>query len=421
VEPELIIFILVMSMAGAGIGTFSGLVPGIHVNTLAALMLSFYPAIQSGLSSFFPAHHVPILVASCIISAAVVHSFVTFVPSVFLGAPDPDEVMNILPGHRLLLEGRGMAAVRASAIGSAIGTIAAVCLAVPMQFLVANGLGDYLESVTAVVLMIAVAALILRERGTRMVWAAVLIALSGMLGYACMFIIPEPAGIVPGGTLLFPLLTGLFGIPALILTPKNSSIPEQRDDRRSITADIPGLRGVVAGAVAGWFPGMTATSAAALCGHSSDNRPENFIAFVSSISSAAAVFAVVTISMTGKARSGTMMVVGDILGGSMDGVGNNIFVLMLLCILSAALIGYFVTIYSGKWMSGAISNVKMGSFSRVVITAMIILVTLMTGWIGLFVLATSTLLGLVPTSANVSRVHLSGCLIIPVILLRLGF
>ena len=420
-EPELIIFIVAMSAAGAGIGTFSGLVPGIHVNTLAALMLSFYPAIRSVLSSFFPAHHVPILVASCIISAAVVHSFVAFVPSVFLGAPDPDEVMNILPGHRLLLEGRGMAAVRASAIGSAIGTVAAVCLAVPMQFLVANGLGDYLESITAVVLMIAVAALILKERGTGMIWAAILIVLSGMLGYACMFIIPEPSGIVPGGTLLFPLLTGLFGIPALLLSPKNSSIPEQTDDGPSIPVDIPGLRGVAAGAVAGWFPGITATSAAALCGSGSEKRPENFIALVSSISSAAAVFAVVTLSMTGKARSGTMMVVGDILGGSMTGVGNSIFLLMLLCILSAALIGYLVTIRSGKWLSGAISEVRMSSFTRIVIAAMMILVAVMTGWVGLFVLASASILGLVPTAANVSRVHLSGCLIVPVLLLRFGF
>ena len=420
-ETELILFIVMMSVAGAGLGVFSGLVPGIHVNTLAVLMLSFYPAIQAGLSEVFPPYMVPMLVASCIISAAIVHSFVAFVPSVFLGAPDPDEVMNVLPGHRLLLEGRGMVAVRASAAGSAIGTLSAVCLAVPMQFLIANGLGSYLESITVCVLLIAVAALILKETGAGMIWAAILIALSGMLGYACMFIIPEPGGIIPGGNLLFPLLTGLFGIPALILTPKDSSIPEQRDDERYDAGDLSGLKGVAAGAVTGWFPGITATSAAVICGSRSEKKPEGFIAFVSSISSAAAVFAIVTLSMTGKTRTGTMIVVGDILGGSISGVGNGIFLLMLLSVLVAALIGYAATILSGKWISGAISNVKMRRFSRVVISAMAVLVALMTGWTGLFVLAVSSMLGLVPTAANVSRVHLSGCLIIPVILLRFGF
>ncbi len=61
------------------------------------------------------------VVACCIFAASTVHSFVDFVPSVFIGAPDPDEALSVLPGHRLLMEGRGMAAVRAAAVGSAVG------------------------------------------------------------------------------------------------------------------------------------------------------------------------------------------------------------------------------------------------------------------------------------------------------------
>jgi len=40
-------------------------------------------------------------------------------PSIFLGAPEADTALAVLPGHALLMEGRGEEAVRLSAIGSA--------------------------------------------------------------------------------------------------------------------------------------------------------------------------------------------------------------------------------------------------------------------------------------------------------------
>ena len=80
-SPDIVLFILYMSILGAAIGTFSGLVPGIHVNTLAAMMLAGYPFLSDAFSSFIPAELLPLCVASCIMSASIVHSFVDYVPS----------------------------------------------------------------------------------------------------------------------------------------------------------------------------------------------------------------------------------------------------------------------------------------------------------------------------------------------------
>lgn len=419
-DPELLFFVMVMSVAGAALGTFTGLVPGIHVNTLAAMMLILYPSLESMLSVSFPAHHVPILVASCIVSAAVVHSFVDFVPSVFLGAPDPDEVMNMLPGHRMLMDGNGMKAVRAAAIGSVVGSAVAVLMALPLQFLLMNGLGAYMESITIIVLIVAVLILVVSENGWNMIWAAALILLSGVLGTICMLFL-VPSGILPAGDLLFPLLTGLFGMPAMILSLNNGNMPEQIDSNTHPVDCIPGIKGVITGSIVGWFPGITSTAGAVIAGTvMPEKKPERFVSMIASIGSAATVIALITLSVSGNGRTGTMVAIGEVLENSASGLDDGIFLVMLLSVAVACLVGYHATIKAGKWLSVTMVGRDIRRLNMVIIAVMVVLVILMTGLIGIVILAISTIVGFIPTSGSVSRVHLSGCLIIPVILLRIG-
>ena len=108
-DPAIVSFVIIASIIGASLGTFTGLMPGIHVNTLASIMLVSYPVMESALSGLVNQEYVSILVCCCIMSASVVHSFVDFVPSVFIGAPDAEDAVSILPGHRMVLQGRGIA------------------------------------------------------------------------------------------------------------------------------------------------------------------------------------------------------------------------------------------------------------------------------------------------------------------------
>ena len=110
VDPDIICMVAVMSIIGSVIGTVSGLLPGIHVNTLSAMMLASYPVLEGLLGDMVPYGSSGIAVSSCILSASIVHSFVDYVPSVFIGVPDPDDVVSMLPGHRLMNEGLGMLA-----------------------------------------------------------------------------------------------------------------------------------------------------------------------------------------------------------------------------------------------------------------------------------------------------------------------
>ena len=420
-ELEIILLVVCMSAAGASVGMFSGLVPGIHVNTLTAVMLVAYPSIGAFISLFADPSYVPVLLSACIVSAAVVHSFVNYVPSVFIGVPDQDTAMSVLPGHRLVLEGKGMVAVRASAIGSLVGAVTAVIVAVPLQYLMMNGLNTIFQEMTVMMLVIAVIALVLTERTAKgRCFSVMLIIMSGMLGCVCMFMPVPFSGLVFDGDLLFPLLTGLFGIPTLI-TSRNAEIPPQNDDVRYPVTPASGLKGVITGSVVGWFPGITATAGAAFTRlFVNEDGPERFIALVSSIGTAAVVFALITLSVNGKGRSGTMLAVREILGNGIMGTGNGTFMLMLLSVSIAAAVGYWASIRSGKIISNFVPKMNIKKMNAAIAAFIVFLTVMMTGAWGIAVLLISSLVGLIPLSAGIGRVHLSGCLLMPVILMRFG-
>lgn len=415
---DIVLFILYMAILGAAIGTFSGLVPGIHVNTLAALMLAGYPFLKGLFSPFIPSDLLPLCVASCIMSASIVHSFVDYVPSVFIGAPDPDDIISALPGHRLLLEGRGMAAVRSAAIGSCVGSCVSIVIAIPLQLILLSGLSDYLDSITSIVLISVILLMILHEKEyAGMAWCTAIIFISGLLGLACMDLDIPGDGLLGEGTLLFPMLTGLFGMPALLESLHNPRIVEQKDDERYPVGPIPGIKGVLTGILTGWFPGITSTTGAILSGSvTPERRPEGFIAMTASIGTSASIIMLVTMSITGHGRSGTMIIIGDILGDSVIGPMNGCFIALLLTAAFAAFLGYHSTVICGRIMSKVINMIDVLLLNKICIMLILALVFLMTGPFGLVILFVSTLMGFLPMRVGISRVYLTGCLLIPALL-----
>ena len=107
---ELLIWVLL----GCFLGTLTGLAPGLHVNSIAVIALAF------GWNDFN--------VAAMVCAMAIVHTFVDFLPSIFLGAPDSDSFQAVLPGHRMLLEGKGFEAVSLTVAGGLFGGMIAIAL-----------------------------------------------------------------------------------------------------------------------------------------------------------------------------------------------------------------------------------------------------------------------------------------------------
>lgn len=421
-ELQLVSMLFCMALLGSAMGTFTGLVPGIHVNTLAAIMLSSYTVIDSALASLAPPEWAPVLVASWMVSASVVHSFVDFVPSVFLGAPSPEEVLNILPGHRMLLQGRGMDAVSSAAVGSLVGAVAATALALPLFLFMQGGADQTLAAVTPYVLIATLILLLLTEEaGPDRMWALLLMGLSGTLGYLCMHASLPEWSLIGGGSMMLPLLTGLFGMPAMLLSVQGAPLPPQDIPERVHGRPWPALKGLFAAAMVGWFPGITATAGTVVaCVSSPEKEPDRFISMVASVGTASTVFTLVTLAVSGNGRSGTMIAVGEVMGEGLPGPGLLTLCILLFVVLLSSLLGYLSTMGSGFAMARRMGGADLRRITCAVMAFMVLLVVAMTGPSGVLVLLTGTFMGLIPTTVGVNRVHLASCMLLPVLLIYTG-
>jgi putative membrane protein len=434
-----LLLVIYSTVIGSLMGSISGLVPGIHVNTLALMLLSLEPYLRSIIGGFvvdlgLGVETVPLMVSSMIVSAAVVHSFLDFIPSIFLGAPDASDALSVLPGHRMLMSGNGLMAVRCSAKGSLVGALLAIIMATPLQMVMGPPVDLYRQLIPLIplILLAVLIILLISERGGGLKavgWAFALVAASGLLGHIVLNA-PLPLHGLNGlgQSLLFPLLTGLFGVPTLLTSLSNSKIPEQVDQGEVRVPLLPSIKGVLAGCLVGWFPGITSTSGAVIGSSlsrkgSRGDHASDFITTVSAVGSSAAVFSLVALSAMGKGRTGAMLAVAEIMGDDLpmlQQIPSMSFALLLLSVLLSAAIGYQLTLASGKAFARMIARHDMVRVGKAIILLVVSLVLIFNGIQGLLLLAVSTLLGLVPLRVGVGRVHLTGCLLVPIMLFFIG-
>lgn len=83
---------------GVILGTISGIIPGVHANTLAGALLGLQVVLLTLLG--------PLALAGTMFAALITHTFVDAIPSTFLGVPDADTSLSVLPAHALCLGGR---------------------------------------------------------------------------------------------------------------------------------------------------------------------------------------------------------------------------------------------------------------------------------------------------------------------------
>jgi putative membrane protein len=461
--------VAVFTLLGMATGVGTGLAPGLHVNNVAIFLLASRPMFEGCVLALFPSAGPDELVAvlsSFVMGVVIGHSFLDFVPSVYLGAPDDRTALSVLPGHRMLRVGEGHLAVRLAAKGALAGVLLSLLLLVPLRLVLGPPVDAYerAKGAIAVILLGIVTLLVLSERerrargrrgGRRVVAsrtrqraiAALLVGASGVLGYVLLdtpwlagwnwFPLGQQAADF-GSLVLFPLFTGLFGFPTLLLSSgSESKVPPQdlsrpaRVRRRGVVRGI--LSGSVAGALVSWLPGLSSGAATALAqllsrGRREEPNPEvheEFMVALGSVSTATSVFTVAVLFIIARARSGAAAAIQALSAGEValwEPVGQPPTLLLVLVASSilAAAFAYPVTLLCSRLAARHIHRVRYDVIARAVLIALALLITVLAGAAGLMVAALATVLGLVPPLAGVKRVHLMGSLIVPVVLLYLG-
>ena len=390
----MLLSILIATLIGVSAGIITGLIPGIHVNLISVLLLSISP--------FLLTYVTTLQICVIIISMAVTHTFLDTIPSTFLGAPEEDTALSILPGHRLLLEGKGREAVLLTVVGSLLGLIGSI-VAVPIILIVIQKVYFLLKDHIGIILILLCAFMISREKDKA--FALILFLLSGTLGLV-VFDLPVNEG-------LFPLFSGLFGISMLLYSLKNNVvIPEQHKTEIEVEGKWKAIScAVIVGWIASFMPGLGPAQAAAIGSQFVKLSEKGFLILVGGLSTVNMVLSLVTLYTLEKARNGAVVAVSTI-----TMITSKEFNILLCVALIAGGIATILALKLSTVFSTLISKVNYSYLCKGVITLIIILVFLISNWIGLAILFASTAIGLIPNVKNIARSHMMGCLLIPVIL-----
>ncbi|MEM4230783.1 MAG: tripartite tricarboxylate transporter permease [Candidatus Pacearchaeota archaeon] len=381
-------------------GTFTGLVPGIHVNTLAFFIVSSF----TYLSKYFQ----PLPLASFIVSMSITHTFIDFIPSIFLGLPDEDTTLSILPGHSLLLEGKGYNAVLYTLYGSLIGLFVILILSPIFVFFLPK-FYFFIKKFMFFVLFFVSIYLLIREENK--VLAFIVFTLSGLVGISSFSL--------PLKEYLMPMLTGLFGSSSLIISlMKKQKIPKQKIHKFKISLNKKRLFKIIsvtslASSLCSFLPALGSGQAAVI---SSDitkeqNKPE-FLMLIGSINTIVMGLSIISLYSINVQRTGSAAAISQILP---EFSISHLFILILIITFSG-LISFFVGLNLSKFFSCNIEKINYKKLSFCVLIFISLVVLFFAGSLGFLLFLVSTFLGLFTILSGARRTLMMGCLMLPALL-----
>jgi putative membrane protein len=387
--------------AGVLLGTCSGLVPGLHVNSLALLLAAAAPSVPGP----------PQLVGAAMLAAGVTHSFLDVVPTLALGVPDPAMAVSALPGHRLVMGGRGREALRISALGSGVAVAVAFVLGVPVTA-AATVVAPLVYEHLPVVVVALLAVLLVREPPRRArVGGCLAVAASGGLGVVALPM--QPDGLAPTGDVLAPLFAGLFGAPVLLEAYRGVGVPEQddatvADDPRDVAG--PGFAGSLAGAAVAYVPGMSGAIAAVFAVEATRADGDRaFVAALSGVNTANTVFALYALFALGNAHTGVLVAFER-------AALPKTLPLLLASVALAACVGAVLVPVLGDRYFRVVRRLNHRRLTAGVCGLLVALAWVFAGWLGVALLGAATLIGLIPPQFGARRVHLMAVLLVPLAL-----
>jgi len=388
-------------LGGVALGTTSGLVPGLHANNMALVLAGVAPSVPGP----------PLYVGMAMLSAGVVHTFLDIVPALALGVPDAAVAVTALPGHRLVLEGRGHEALRLSALGSGTAVALAAPLAIPVTRAM-TAVWPTVRSNLVIILLGVVAVLVLTERGILAKGVAVVsLTASGLLGLGTLELSPEAP--LSAGGMLAPLFAGLFGAPVLLDALDGDGVPPQDDAGVALSkGSVAGLAGLgtVSGAVVGYVPAVSSAIASTLSLLAVPGRhgARGFVVTTSGVNTANCVFALFALVALGAPRTGVLVAV--------ESAGVPLSLPHLLVAVGvAAAVGFVAVPAVGDRYLLAVGRMDPTRLSVAVLAGLGGLSWLFAGGVGVAAYVAATIVGLVPARFGARRANLMGVLIGPIV------
>jgi len=392
----MLIQFLLFLLLGIFFGTITGLIPGIHINLISIILISIY----------FTTSINPIYFIVFIVAMAITHTFIDFIPSIFLGCPDTDTELSILPGHELLKKGQGYQAVILTAYGSLAAIFILIIITLPSIFLISKTYNIIQKFIPYFLILISILLITLERKKFS---AFLAFSLTGILGYLVlnMEFLKEP---------ILPLLTGLFGASMLIISIKNKiKIPKQEIVKPKINFFRPLIGAVIASPLCSFFPGLGSGQAAIIGNLISKTNRKDFLFLLGATNTLVMGFSFISLYIISRTRTGAAIAIKEII----QTLTPQTLTLILIVVLISGIISFFLTIYLTKFFSQKIEKVNYTLLCFITLSILIIITLLISGILGIIILIISTITGIYCISLGVKKTQMMGCLLVPTILFYL--
>lgn len=390
---EIILFLIL----GIFAGTIAGLLPGIHINLIGAILVSVSATVLSSVNA--------ISLVMFVVAMAISQTFLDFIPSIFLGCPDTDTELSVLPGHEMLKNGEGYQAILLTCYGSLAAIVILIIFSFPAIWIVPK-IYNFLETFIPYFLIAIVILLVSFEKNKFS--SLVVVLLSGFLGLSVLNMeVREP---------LLPLLTGLFGSSTLVLSIKNKiKLMKQKITKPKINIFKPLVGTLIASPLCGFLPGLGSGQAAIIGNMISRTDRRGFLVMLGATNTLVMGLSFIALYTISKTRTGAAVAIQKIVGT----ISSNILILILTVIVVAGIASFFLTIFLAKFFSQRITKINYSLLSIITLTFLAVIVLIISGILGFVILVVSTLTGIYCISLKVRRTNMMGCLLIPTIILYL--
>ncbi|MFB6208897.1 MAG: tripartite tricarboxylate transporter permease [Candidatus Nanohaloarchaea archaeon] len=359
--------IVITIMLGVFTGIITGLTPGLHPNTVIFSSIPFYFNSKLSFSIY----------ASFISGISVSHTFHDFIPSIFLGVPEPDSALAALPGQKMAMRGRG----REGFVFTVYGGLYAMLTAFPASVLFYFFLEDFyklLESQMHLLLLFFLAVIVFNSES---IFDSVLTAsLSASLGLIA-FQAPVNQQYV-----LIPIFGGMFAFPSVWNALKQGrKVPEQNFIFGGDGYRRGGFLGFLASVPVALLPGTSNSVSTAFLWPLVDSR-KKFLSAVGGANTSDIFLSFLTLMLLGRARSGASVAVQTL--GKTDAalmvVGASIFAVGLSAPVSILTLRAFLG-------SGFHSYQEL--LALVALLTVVVFSFYLTGFAGLLIFAVASAVG----------------------------
>ncbi|MGV8142433.1 MAG: tripartite tricarboxylate transporter permease [Candidatus Pacearchaeota archaeon] len=394
--------LLIGATLGFIIGIITGITPGIHVNSVNSFALF---SLTSTLYNF------PVASTVFIVILTLTHTIIDIVPSIFLGAPNEESFLAVLPGHEMLIKGKGYEAVLLSFLG-VISAIPLLIFIIPLFIKFIPIVFERLIPYISFILIFISIYTFTRE--TNILLGFLVFSLSAILGYLSLNLAIKDA--------LLPLLSGLFGGSGLFLSSFHKiSIPSQklinlRNFRVSKKEYFSAFFGAgISSPFFSFLPAIGSGHAATISTEIIPQTRKSFLITIGAINIIVTVLSFVTLYAIGKSRTGSAAVINELLGQISLVNLTTILVSSIIAIIVACLIGLLIA----RLFATKITSLPYHYLSLGVLIFLTFFVIILSGFFGIVVFVTGTALGIFTIQSNVRRINMMSCLIVPTIIIYL--